>query len=109
MDQYHLGHNRMPIRLRFAFFMFHVRNVYFMWYYNRRNGRHVHQQLTPGRGRMGGLGESGDGATLRAPRSGAPGALCGASLFVAGRGAVGFTAQIRHCLKISRARPAASP
>jgi hypothetical protein len=46
MDQYHLGHNRMPIKLRFAFFRFHVRNVYFMWYYNRRNGRHVRQQLT---------------------------------------------------------------
>ena len=53
MDRYHLGHNRMPIRLRFAFFRFHVRNVYFMWYYNRRNGRHVHQQLTPGEGPHG--------------------------------------------------------
>lgn len=52
MDQYHL-HNRMPIRLRFAFFRFHVRNVYFMWYYNRRNGRYVHQQLTPGEGPHG--------------------------------------------------------
>ena len=28
MSQYHLGHNRMPIGLRFAFFRFHVRNVY---------------------------------------------------------------------------------
>ena len=29
----------MPIGLRFAFFRFHVRNVYFMWYYKRRNRR----------------------------------------------------------------------
>ena len=29
----------MPIGLRFAFFRFHVRNVYFMWYYKRRNGK----------------------------------------------------------------------
>ena len=41
MNQYHIGHNRMPIGLRFAFFRFHVRNLYFMWYYNRRNRRHV--------------------------------------------------------------------
>ena len=41
MDQYNLGHNRMPIGLRFAFFKFHVRNVYFTWYYNRRNRRHA--------------------------------------------------------------------
>ena len=39
MDKYHLGHNRMPIGLRFAFFRFHLRNVYFTWYYNRRNRR----------------------------------------------------------------------
>jgi hypothetical protein len=39
MDKYHLGHNRMPIGLRFAFFKFHLRNVYFTWYYNRRNRR----------------------------------------------------------------------
>ena len=39
--QYHLGHNRMPIGLRFTFFKFHLRNVYFTWYYNRRNRRHV--------------------------------------------------------------------
>ena len=41
MDRYDLGHNRMPIGLRFAFFKFHVRNVYFTWYYNRRNRRHA--------------------------------------------------------------------
>ena len=41
MDKYDLGHNRMPIGLRFAFFKFHVRNVYFTWYYNRRNRRHA--------------------------------------------------------------------
>ena len=39
MSQYHLGQNRMPIGLRFAFFRFHVRNVYFTWYYKRREGR----------------------------------------------------------------------
>jgi hypothetical protein len=39
MDRYHLDRNRMPIGLRFAFFRFHVRNVYFMWYYKRRNRR----------------------------------------------------------------------
>ena len=39
MDHYHLGHDRMPIGLRFAFFKFHVRNVCFTWYYNRRNKR----------------------------------------------------------------------
>jgi hypothetical protein len=37
VNQYHIGHDRMPIGLRFAFFRFHVRNLYFMWYYNRRN------------------------------------------------------------------------
>jgi len=28
-----------PIVLRFAFFKFHVRNVYFTWYYKRGEGR----------------------------------------------------------------------
>jgi hypothetical protein len=41
MDQYDLRHNRMPIGLRFAFFRFHVRNVYLTWYYNRRNRSHL--------------------------------------------------------------------
>jgi len=41
MDKYDLGHNRMPIGLRFAFFKFHVRNIYLTWYYNRRNRRHA--------------------------------------------------------------------
>ena len=41
MDRYDLGHNRMPIGLRFAFFKFHLRNVYFTWYYNRRNRNHA--------------------------------------------------------------------
>jgi hypothetical protein len=41
MDQYDLGHNRMPLGLRFAFFKFHVRNVYLTWYYNRRNRKHA--------------------------------------------------------------------
>ena len=26
MDKYHLGHNRMPLGLRFALFKFHLRN-----------------------------------------------------------------------------------
>ena len=41
MDKYDLGHNRMPIGLRFAFFKFHVRNVYLTWYYDRRNRKHA--------------------------------------------------------------------
>ena len=48
MDKYDLGHNRMPIGLRFAFFKFHLRNVYFTWYYNRRNRRHAYEQATQG-------------------------------------------------------------
>ena len=47
MDKYHLGHNRMPIGLRFAFFKFHLRNVYFTWYYNRRN-RSTYEKVTQG-------------------------------------------------------------
>jgi hypothetical protein len=39
MDRYDLGHNRMPIGLRFAFLKLHVRNLYFRWYYKRRNRR----------------------------------------------------------------------
>jgi hypothetical protein len=41
MDRYHLGHNRMPIGLRFAFFKFNLRNVYLTWYYYRRYRKHA--------------------------------------------------------------------
>jgi hypothetical protein len=49
MDRYDLGHNRMPIGLRFAFFKFHLRNVYLTWYYNRRNSRHARMSKRHGR------------------------------------------------------------
>ena len=52
MDKYDLGHNCMPIGLRFAFFRFHVRNVYFTWYYNRRNRRHARMSKRHGDGRF---------------------------------------------------------
>ena len=38
MDKYDLGHNRMPIGLRFAFFKFHVRNIYLTWYSTEETG-----------------------------------------------------------------------
>jgi hypothetical protein len=41
MNQYNIDQNHMPIGLRFAFFKFHVRNVYFIWYYNRRTRKHA--------------------------------------------------------------------
>ena len=49
MDKYHLGHNRMPIGLRFAFFKFHLRNVYFAWYYNRRQETRMSKRHRDGR------------------------------------------------------------
>jgi hypothetical protein len=41
MNTYNVDHDHMPIGLRFAFFKFHVRNVFFTWYYNRRTRRHA--------------------------------------------------------------------
>ncbi len=36
MRHYSIINNRMPIGLRFAFFKFYMRNVFFTWYANRR-------------------------------------------------------------------------
>ena len=41
MNTYNVDHDHMPIGLRFAFFKFHVRNVFFTSYYNRRTRRHA--------------------------------------------------------------------
>ena len=38
MRRYSIINNRMPIRLRFAFFKFYMRNVFFTWYANRKGG-----------------------------------------------------------------------